>query len=314
MRLASVEETFTPFEPLPSVTSKDDAGRSSRIEQAQIRPGFSVITFDVRYSEAVRETLVGGNQLKFHFKIEGRSIVGDSLGHEAICPKGTLAYLVQPRDSFKFEQHCPSDSERGATFVCDRRFVADLLSGYPTAIPACIDEFVNERDPDFHCPVAPLPAALLQPLQDLLQPPYLGSVRAAMIEAKALEILCHTLNFFAGQNALPLGHRRRDVERVQELCAILQSDPRGHLRISELSRLVCWNDTQMMECFRAITGQTIAGYQQKIRMDHALNLLRTTDGSIAQIAFDAGYEHAGNFATAFKRTFGFSPREARSHD
>lgn len=43
----------------------------------------------------------------------------------------------------------------------------------------------------------------------------------------------------------------------------------------------------------------------------ALHALQTTDRSITEIAFDAGYEYAGNFATAFRRTFGFAPRTVR---
>jgi len=56
-----------------------------------------------------------------------------------------------------------------------------------------------------------------------------------------------------------------------------------------------------------------SSYRQRLRLDQARRRLGTTDLSISEIAFDAGYEHASNFATAFKRTFGFSPKEARAN-
>jgi AraC-like DNA-binding protein len=48
-------------------------------------------------------------------------------------------------------------------------------------------------------------------------------------------------------------------------------------------------------------------------MDRAYERLNKTDESIARVAFDAGYDHPSNFATAFKRVFGVSPRAVRGH-
>ena len=84
------------------------------------------------------------------------------------------------------------------------------------------------------------------------------------------------------------------------------------MSIADLCRAVAWNETQMMEMFKKVTGSTISGYRHRLAMDRALKRLSGSDAKIAEVALDAGYDHPGNFATAFKRTFGFSPREARS--
>lgn len=49
-----------------------------------------------------------------------------------------------------------------------------------------------------------------------------------------------------------------------------------------------------------------------VRMAHALSL-QSTDRSVTQIAFDAGYESASRFAVRFRKRFGFAPTAVRGH-
>lgn len=223
-----------------------------------------------------------------------------------------MSYLVQPRNSIKFEQHLGQTRETAITFMCSQPFLATLADDAQLHVPRPIRDFIEGRDPDFHCSVMPLPAALHSLLGEILQPPYSGALRAMMVQAKAIEVLCGALTRIAEQGNESTTIRPRDLAKVRELCEILQADPFSTTSITRLSRMVAWNESQMTEQFRRITGTTVFGYRQKLRMDHALRLLQSSDQSITQIAFDAGYEHASNFATAFKRAFGFSPREARS--
>lgn len=289
----------------------DDASVRGWDEYHEIRPGFSLIAGCAEYLVQQRATFNGGDAFKLHFKIEGHSIISDGRGHEAQADAGTMSYLVQPRNSVKFEQHLMQSRESAITFVCSQPFLAQLADDAELRMPRPIRDFIDGRDLDFHCDVLPLPAALHTIVGDILQPPYNGAMRTMMVQAKAMEVLCAALTRIAehGDNSTMI--RPRDLAKVRELCEILQADPFSTTSITRLSRMVAWNESQMTEQFRRVTGTTVFGYRQQLRMDHALRLLQTSDRSITQIAFDAGYEHASNFATAFKRTFGFSPREAR---
>lgn len=51
---------------------------------------------------------------------------------------------------------------------------------------------------------------------------------------------------------------------------------------------------------------------ERVRFDVAARLLRLTDASSLEIAFEIGYEDPSNFARAFRRLAGCSPREYRS--
>ena len=108
--------------------------------------------------------------------------------------------------------------------------------------------------------------------------------------------------------------RPREYKKVQEICDLFRRDPRCEFTIAELARRVMWNESRMMACFKEITGETILGYRQRLRLERALNQLRATNTPITQVAADAGYSHPANFATAFKRRFGYTPRDARVAD
>ena len=51
--------------------------------------------------------------------------------------------------------------------------------------------------------------------------------------------------------------------------------------------------------------------RDKIRMEHALNLVRGSALSITQIALETGYEHHSSFTRAFKTAFGMCPAQMR---
>jgi AraC-like DNA-binding protein len=61
------------------------------------------------------------------------------------------------------------------------------------------------------------------------------------------------------------------------------------------------------ERFTSLVGQPPMHYLSLWRMQLAAQHLREGRGSVAQIAFDVGYESEAAFSRAFKRQFGTSP-------
>jgi AraC-like DNA-binding protein len=105
--------------------------------------------------------------------------------------------------------------------------------------------------------------------------------------------------------------RPRDVRKVQDICVLLEERFADPPTIQELVRQFVWNETQLMQCFRRVTGMTIFDYRQNYRMERSMQLLKGSRISVTEVAFEMGYEHPSNFATAFRRHFGISPKAAR---
>lgn len=275
-----------------------------------VRRGFSFVMTDVQRTQRKEHEFFSADHLKLHFKLDGASAISGASRENMVVDPGVMSFLVQPPHTIKYETVAEDAHMRCITMVCSREFASQLMSPNDSDLPAPIVEYLKGPASRFAYGYTPLPPQLRALVEEMmtLNTDALG---ALMLEAKALELLYLAIRQLSGASTAA-GPRERDRRRVQDLCALLDSKEGGAMSIAQLCRVLAWNETQMMESFKQVTGMTIANYRQRQRMEQALRQLRTTDLSITEIAFDAGYEHSSNFATAFKRTFGFSPRDGRA--
>jgi len=64
--------------------------------------------------------------------------------------------------------------------------------------------------------------------------------------------------------------------------------------------------------FRQATGKSPIQYLQQLRMDNAKSLLKTSNLSIAEIAYSVGYTDNSYFSVMFKKMISMSPRKYRT--
>ena len=83
------------------------------------------------------------------------------------------------------------------------------------------------------------------------------------------------------------------------------------VNIGELSKRFHINPTTLKEQFKVIYGQPVGAYMREFRIKKAMELLRTTNMPVADIAAAVGYDSQGNFAQAFKGRTGMLPTEYR---
>lgn len=79
--------------------------------------------------------------------------------------------------------------------------------------------------------------------------------------------------------------------------------------VSSLFRL---NRSYLSSAFKARTGISFVDYVNKVRIDHAKELLKNTDKKTYQIAQAVGYENAKYFFRVFKKVEGVTPEQFRS--
>lgn len=81
--------------------------------------------------------------------------------------------------------------------------------------------------------------------------------------------------------------------------------------VAELAERVGCSPNYLSWLFRRETGETLKGYINRTRMDHARSLLLTTTRSIGEIAWMCGFKDAAYFARLFERYCGDKPYEYR---
>ena len=83
------------------------------------------------------------------------------------------------------------------------------------------------------------------------------------------------------------------------------------LNLSAVAAAFHLTDAYVSETFKAQTGENFSGYLERIRMEHACQMLNETDVPVYQVAARVGYGNDNTFRRAFKRVYGISPTDYR---
>ncbi len=101
------------------------------------------------------------------------------------------------------------------------------------------------------------------------------------------------------------------IQIINDIHELLISNIAERYTVEQLSARFAVNATTLKATFKKVYGKPIAAYMKDQRMTHAMELLRTTDTPISEIARLVGYESAGKFSEAFKNITGRLPKDYR---
>ncbi|CAL2055626.1 MULTISPECIES: helix-turn-helix domain-containing protein [Streptomyces] len=83
------------------------------------------------------------------------------------------------------------------------------------------------------------------------------------------------------------------------------------LDVPALARVAHVSPAHFARTFRATFGETPHRYLQRRRVERAMYLLRESDRSVTDIAFEVGFGSPGTFSRTFRDIVGSSPRAYR---
>lgn len=157
-----------------------------------------------------------------------------------------------------------------------------------------------------HIPQRILPA--LEILQELVAENF---YQQCLAEALVRQILAQTVPLFKEGGCNHACHiRERDYQKVRQAEQFIRANINESCVLLSIAKQVGMNDYSLKRAFKEVYGTSIFNYLHNLRMQRALALLHQ-DLSIGQIADEIGYKNHSNFTAAFKRTYGYSPKEIR---
>ena len=107
----------------------------------------------------------------------------------------------------------------------------------------------------------------------------------------------------------PGGMRLPDEEWVIQMKEYIEGNYHEAITLEILADVCHGSPYHLQRTFKRITGLTPAEYIQQGRMSHAMRELETTDKSVAEIGFAAGFPNTPYFITLFKNKTGQTPKQ-----
>jgi AraC-like DNA-binding protein len=119
----------------------------------------------------------------------------------------------------------------------------------------------------------------------------------------------HTLSDATFSNA-ELSYNSRRIEKAIEY---MNQSFQKHITLTEVSKLANMTDVSFSRFFKARTGITFMDSLLEMRLGHASRLLIDTTQSVAEVAYNCGFNNISNFNRLFKKKKGCTPKEFREN-
>jgi AraC-like DNA-binding protein len=130
--------------------------------------------------------------------------------------------------------------------------------------------------------------------------------RAVAIVAETIAAVMHA-DRTAETRGLLLGRERACLRRAKDL---IGADPGRPLRVELIAREAGISASGLQRLFRVAEGCSVFEYVRLARLERARVALQSGEAGVQDASMIAGYSSPANFATAFKRRYGVTPREA----
>jgi hemolysin activation/secretion protein/AraC-like DNA-binding protein len=140
---------------------------------------------------------------------------------------------------------------------------------------------------------------------------------AAQTPTDGLTMRCALLQLWTGAAANVMGPLSASAggnglrERFRQLVGQMPEARLSECSLSGLAAQLHCSERHFSRLFREEFGVTFRARQAEMRLQHARQLLASSDAKIINVAYDSGYRHLGLFNSMFKKRFGTTPSEWR---
>jgi AraC family transcriptional regulator len=102
------------------------------------------------------------------------------------------------------------------------------------------------------------------------------------------------------------------ISRINRVINHIEANLSGELTLNELAEVASFSSFHFHRIFRAIVGETLYDFIQRLRIEKAASkLLTNPHRSITEISFECGFSSSAAFSRSFRETFKMSPTQWR---
>lgn len=129
-----------------------------------------------------------------------------------------------------------------------------------------------------------------------------------MLRALVMELIVTVFRLYRGQDAGDAAPHRRMIENA---ISYMRDHYAQAVRLEDLSMMAFLSRNHFCRCFKELTGMTAVEYMQKLRVEEAARLLKTTPLDVGRVGERVGYADRRHFNDVFKRITGMTPGQYR---
>lgn len=96
---------------------------------------------------------------------------------------------------------------------------------------------------------------------------------------------------------------------IDKAISFVKANLTENITLKTVADYVSFSPVYFHNCFKSATGKTLHEYIEDLRIEKAINLLVTTDKTLAEIAYLCGFSSQSYFSCIFKRKMSMTPRE-----
>ena len=101
------------------------------------------------------------------------------------------------------------------------------------------------------------------------------------------------------------------THRINRVIDHLRGNLHRQVKLRELAKVACFSEFHFHRIFRAVSGETLNVFTNRLRLEKAARLLRYSGHSMTDIAMDCGFSSPATFSRAFRSGYDTSPRQFR---
>lgn len=102
--------------------------------------------------------------------------------------------------------------------------------------------------------------------------------------------------------------KKNNAEAIEDAIAYVRQNLTRPLSLKELADRASFSTVYFHKLFKASTGKTLHDYIEEQRIQKAIDMLLSSEATLADIAYECGFSSQSYFSYAFKRKMGMTPR------
>ncbi len=103
----------------------------------------------------------------------------------------------------------------------------------------------------------------------------------------------------------------KEQSRIDKVCTFINENYKKPLRLKDVASIANMSTTAFSRFFKKSTGKTFINYVNELRIGWACKLLIETEMTVAEIAYEVGFNNLSNFNRRFFERHRMSPRRYR---